>query len=305
LTVPRSWQEGFFERLVTVSQETGDPRLASAKLHPRKKTASFTHTDARWIECVFDTNRINNNPNLQVMTVECATKRGTDIDGPLFERELKKAQVGGDVKIDDGLVMLQYQWGYGRDETFPLHDPRRVNEVINWMHAALRVLFGHLEKHRSVVTAAGPGGDSGVASDFTLALEKYLEDLLVDGWGSMAWTTPLDYLGRQVPCVDLGFIDILARDRATRDFVVIELKRDRTDDEVVGQLSRYMGWVKERRATPAGVGVRGIIVVHEVTAKLRAAALAHQNVDLYTYDLAIALQPVALPGRSQTEPVKC
>jgi len=47
-----------FERLVTVSQQTGDPRLASAKLHPRKKTASFTHADVRWIECVFDTNRI-------------------------------------------------------------------------------------------------------------------------------------------------------------------------------------------------------------------------------------------------------
>ena len=43
---------------MTGSQQTGDPRLASAKLHPRKKTASFTHADVRWIECVFDTNRI-------------------------------------------------------------------------------------------------------------------------------------------------------------------------------------------------------------------------------------------------------
>src|SRR5439155_24219921 len=119
------------------------------------------------------------------------------------------------------------------------------------------------------------------------------------------WTTPLDYLGRQVPCDDLGFIDILARDRTTGDFVVIELKRDRTDDEVVGQLSRYMGWIKERRATPAGLGVRGIIVVHEVTPKLRAAALAHHNEDLYTYDLAIALQPVALPGLRRTDTVRC
>jgi hypothetical protein len=289
---------------VTVSQETGDPRLASAKLHPRKKTASFTHPDTRWIECVFDTNRITNNPNLQVMALECAMKRGTDIDGPFLERELKKAQVGGDVKIDEGLVLLQYQWGYGRDDTFPLHDPRRVSEVINWTHAALRVLFGHLERHRRVVTAAVTGADTGAVGDFTLALEKYLEDLLVDGWGSLAWTTPLDYLGRQVP-TDLGPIDILARDRTTRDFVVIELKRDRTDDEVVGQLSRYMGWIKERRATPAGVGVRGIIVVHEITPKLRAAALAHQNVDLYTYEVAIALQPVALPGRSQAGTVKC
>lgn len=304
--MPRSWQADFLERLVTVSQQTGDPRLASAKIHSRKKTASFAHPLVHWIECVFDTNRISGNPSSQVLVVECAAKRGTDVDGPLLERELKQASVGGDVKIGDGLILLQYRWGYGRDEAFPLHDPRRVSEVIDWTHAGLRVLFGHLERHRNIVSvAATSGADGGAPPDYALALEKYLEDLLVEGWGSLAWTTPLDYLGRQVPCGDLGNIDILARDRGTGDFVVIELKRDRTDDEVVGQLSRYMGWIKEHRADPIGVGVRGVIVVHEVTPKLRAAALAHQSVQLYTYDLAIALQPVVLPGRSQTETAKC
>lgn len=67
--MPRSWQEDFFERLVTVSQQTGDPRLASAKLHPRKKTASFTHSEVSWIECVFDTNRFSGNPNSQVLVI--------------------------------------------------------------------------------------------------------------------------------------------------------------------------------------------------------------------------------------------
>jgi hypothetical protein len=99
--------------------------------------ASFTHPDVRWMECIFGSDRINNNPNLQVIVVECATKRGTDIDGPLLEREFKDAHIGGDVKIDKSIVLLQYQWGYGQDEAFPLHDPRRVNEVINWTHAAL------------------------------------------------------------------------------------------------------------------------------------------------------------------------
>ena len=304
--MPRSWQEDFLERLVTVSHQTGDPHLASAKVHPRKKTASFTQPDVRWIECVFDTDRVKGNPNVQVFVVECALKRGTDIDGPLLEREFKQAQIGGDVKIDQGLVLLQYQWGYGRDETFPLHDPRRVGEVIDWTHAALRVLFGHLEKQRNVVTVtAASGTETDAPADFTLALEKYLEDFLVEGWDSLGWTTPLQYLGRQVPCGDLGFIDILAKDRGTGDFVVIELKRDQTDDEVVGQLSRYMGWIKEHRAGPTGVGMRGVIVVHEVTPKLRAAALAHENVQLYTYNVAIALHPVALPGRRQTDTVTC
>ena len=172
--------------------------------------------------------------------------------------------------------------------------------------AALRVLFGHLERHRNLLAVATPSGtDSGPVGEFTLALEKYLEDLLVEGWDSLSWTTPLQYLRRQVPCGDLGFVDILARDSCTGDFVVIELKRDRSDDEVVGQLSRYMGWIKEHRAATVGAKVRGIIVVHEVTAKLRPAAMAHDIVQLYSYDLAIAVSPVLLTGQTQMDRVKC
>ena len=293
--MPRSWQEDFLEQLVTVSRQTADPRLASARLHPRKKTARFTHPAARWIECVFDTNRSSGNPNSQVFVIECAVNRGTDIDGPLFEHEHKQARIAGDVMINHDLVVLQYRWGYGRDEPFPLHDPRRVGEVIDWAHAALLVLFDHLERGRNVLTATAlSGGGNDSTGDFTLALEKYLEDLLVARWDSLSWATPLEYLGRQVPCGDLGPIDILARERASGDFVVIELKRDRSEDVVVGQVSRYMGWIKEHRATPAGVGVRGIIVVHEITPRLRAAVAGHGNVQVYTYELAIALQPAEL-----------
>ena len=101
----------------------------------------------------------------------------------------------------------------------------------------------------------------------------------------------------QVPCGTLGRIDILARDRATGDFIVIELKRDQTDDEAIGQLSRYMGWATEHRAAAKGVGVRGIVVVHELTPKLRAAASAHRNIDVYEYKLTVALSLAPLCNR--------
>ncbi len=77
------------------------------------------------------------------------------------------------------------------------------------------------------------------------------------------WGAPLELLGRQEPCGEIGVLDTPARDRATGDFVAIELKRNLADDEVIGQLSRYMGWLKEHRA----------------------AALAHENVRLFTYEL--------------------
>ncbi len=198
-------------------------------------------------------------------------------------------------------MFVQYRWGYGRENPFPIQDPHQVEQAACWVLAALKALFDHLERRQKVVTpSAGdqPAGSS--PADFTLAIEQYLEDILVAQWDSLDWAANLEYLGRQVPCGTLGRIDILARDRATGDFVVIELKRDQTDDETIGQLSRYMGWAEEHKAAPQGVGVRGIIVVHQITPKLRAAALAHPNIDVYSYQLTVALTRVPVRKESDT-----
>jgi hypothetical protein len=298
----RSWQEDFFEKLVEASHDAGDPRLASATLHRRKKTASYTHPQLRWLECVFDGNRISGNPDSQVLVVECAPRRWTEVDGPALRREFAAAGAGGELQVNGGVVFAQYRWGFGRDAPFPVHDPRRVQEAVRWTASVLKVLFDHLERRWQVLTPAQHGqADKAGTTDYTLALEKYLEDLLVEQWESLPWAAGLEYRGRQVPAGDLGAIDVLAWDRSTGNFVVIELKRDQTEDEVIGQLSRYMGWVKEHRAAPAGAAVRGIIVVHEVSPKLRAAASAHDNVALYVYRLAVDLQPVGLPGRTKAD----
>ncbi len=245
----RTWQEDFFEKLVEGAQAAGDPRLAAATLHRRKKTASYTHPQLRWLECVFDGNRITGNQDSQVLVVECAARRGTEVDGPALKREFSAAGIGGDVQVNSDVVFAQYRWGFGRDAAFPVHEPRRVQEAVNWTHSVLKVLFDHLERRRQLFRPAQDGTTEPAVTDYALALEKYLEDLLVEEWEPLAWAADLEYLGRQVPAGDLGSIDILARDRVTRDFVVIELKRDQTDDEVIGQLARYMGWAKERRGS--------------------------------------------------------
>jgi hypothetical protein len=267
-------------------------------LHPRKKTASYEHPQVQWLECVFDANRISGNPDSQVLVVECSPKRGTEVDGPALKRDFQAAGISGDLRIDGEVVFAQYRWGFGKDAPFPVQDPRRVHEAVQWTQSVLKALFDHLERRRQVLRPAQAGtAEPAAVTDYTLALEKYLEDLLVQQWESLPWAADLEYLGRQVAAGNLGFIDILARHRPTGQFVVIELKRDQTEDEVIGQLSRYMGWVKEHRATPMGVGVRGIVVAHEATARLRAAASAHDNMNVYLYKLAVSLQLIGLPGR--------
>ena len=98
-----------------------------------------------------------------------------------------------------------------------------------------------------------------VATDETIedaasfVLEKHLEDFLVQNWS----LTELgkDYViyeddenfGQQFP-TDTGPIDILAVSKDKKTLLVIELKKGRASDAVVGQIQRYMGYVKEELA---------------------------------------------------------
>ena len=88
------------------------------------------------------------------------------------------------------------------------------------------------------------------------------------------------------------FIDILAVDPA-ENFVVIELKVSRGYDRTIGQLLRYMAWVKANLAE--GKKVRGVIVASDITEDLRLAASPISDVTMIEYELALCLRPVSVP----------
>lgn len=89
---------------------------------------------------------------------------------------------------------------------------------------------------------------------------------------------------------DVGPIDILATGNG--DFYVIELKVGRGPDAALGQILRYMGWVKEHLA--GDKNVYGIIIASGIGQKLLYAATQVPNVRLMEYDLAVTLRSVAL-----------
>jgi hypothetical protein len=74
------------------------------------------------------------------------------------------------------------------------------------------------------------------------------------------------------------FIDILALD-AKNDLVVVELKVSRDYDRVVGQLLRYIGWIRQHQAE-AGQHVRGIIVLDRLLLKRSRLLRCHATVVL-------------------------
>lgn len=76
--------------------------------------------------------------------------------------------------------------------------------------------------------------------------------------------------GRQYP-TDIGTIDLLCIDN-NKKFVVIEIKKETGSDKTVGQITRYMGWIKKNLAN--NKEVRGIIIVHEIDERLEYSSSA-------------------------------
>lgn len=131
------------------------------------------------------------------------------------------------------------------------------------------------------------------ASQF--ALETHLEEFIDHNWDHIDFGRKLvryqtgEQDGRQFPAGPWS-IDFLCTDKDKGDFVVLELKRGKTGDSAVGQILRYMGWVRENLAR-GGQRVRGIIVANDVDEGLRYAVQDLSNVSLLTYKIDFALTP--------------
>lgn len=85
-------------------------------------------------------------------------------------------------------------------------------------------------------------------------------------------------------------IDILAVDRAGA-LVVLELKVSKGYDRVVGQLLRYVNWVRMELAEP-GQRVRGIIICRSMSEDLRLACAGIRDVELFEYALSVTVSKV-------------
>ena len=75
-----------------------------------------------------------------------------------------------------------------------------------------------------------------------LDYERRLEEILEDDLGLVSEPRRWMCIGRQVPTASNGFVDLLALDE-NANVVILELKRDKTDREVVSQCLDYASWV--------------------------------------------------------------
>ena len=127
-------------------------------------------------------------------------------------------------------------------------------------------------------------------------LEEHLEDFLIKNWAQTDLATNYDiyededFFGRQFQ-TDTGPIDILAISKDRKEFVVIELKKGRASDRVVGQIQRYMGYIKDEVAED-DQAVSGIIIAFEDDQRIKRALSVATNIEFYRYRINFSLNRV-------------
>jgi hypothetical protein len=145
---------------------------------------------------------------------------------------------------------------------------------------------------RQVLREIETGTSLGVEQTTAAILdEKALEESLAREWAHTAFAQLGVELatverhgrpGRQV-LTPVNAIDLLGYHPQKKEWWVIELKHGRPADEVVGQVSRYLGWVSEECAR-RGETATGAIVARDANDKLKYAVRANPRLTLWTWD---------------------
>jgi restriction system protein len=141
-----------------------------------------------------------------------------------------------------------------------------------------------------VLVASDPDVEDAAA----FAMEKHLEDFLVKNWAQTELGKDYDIyaedgepVGQQYP-TDTGPMDLLAVKKDKSELLVVELKRGKASDVVVGQVLRYMGFVKEDLAEP-NQAVRGVIIALEDDLRIRRALAVTPTIQFFRYQISFKL----------------
>lgn len=154
----------------------------------------------------------------------------------------------------------------------------------------------HEEIERLIAGTCPPEhpNDESVEDPAAFALEKHLEDFLVQNWTQTELGKEFDIyeeegskVGQQY-ITDTGSIDILAISKDKKKLLVVELKKGRASDVVVGQVLRYMGFVQEELAE-ANQSVMGVIIALEDDQRIRRALAVVPNIVFYRYQISFKL----------------
>lgn len=140
----------------------------------------------------------------------------------------------------------------------------------------------------------GMGINDSIDDPALFYLESHLEDFLITNWDKTELGKKYDLIKEDGELVSqqyktgIGRIDILAQDNKTKQYVVIELKKNQSSDDTVGQLARYMGWLEENKTK--GKTTKGIIIAAQYDNRLYYALKKMKDTEVYLYRVDFKLE---------------
>ena len=127
------------------------------------------------------------------------------------------------------------------------------------------------------------------------ALEKYLEEFIIDNWNSIEGIGDKYQIceeqvdgKRKKFRTDTGEVDIFALSKDKTEYLIIELKKGRASDSVVGQIQRYMGYVKDEVAN-SDQKVKGLIIALDDDLRIRRALSVTNDIEFNSYKIDFKL----------------
>lgn len=143
-----------------------------------------------------------------------------------------------------------------------------------------------------------PDGESKLTFPFESHLRDFiaqnLESIEINGNKLMLYVDDEGRAGVEYR-IGVGFIDILAIDE-NGNFVVFELKLNKGIDSALGQILRYMGWIKTHLALDKEV--KGVIVSKKADNRLKYATSIVSDISLFEYELDFKVDKVELNSKS-------
>ncbi len=164
-----------------------------------------------------------------------------------------------------------------------------VNATEKDLESDLATILDYYKKTVSIAPSV-------VSTDYSQGIfymEKQLEDFIILNWEKTELGKKYELIIEEGELIsqqyktDIGPIDILAKDKESRCFVVIELKKNQTSDDTIGQLARYMGWIRVNKKDDK---VKGIIIAGSYDKKLDYALQVVQNIEVFLYEVDFKLK---------------
>ncbi|MEI7993133.1 MAG: endonuclease NucS domain-containing protein [Actinomycetota bacterium] len=271
---PENWRD-FNARWIPVLQKPGISKIAAGLWAGQLWTMGYWMSQGDIVLCP-------TGKSGELVAGEITSEYYYAADGPLPHRR-KVRWLPGSIQKDSLSDALRSSLGSG-STLFTLES-----------HAAEISAILSLDDHGPTepIGIAGEGG----ATTGVFAMEKYLEEFLVSNWARTdfgrthdIFTIDGEIVGQQFQ-TDNGRMDILAISKNKREILIIELKRGKASDAVVGQVQRYMGYAIEN-LVEEGQTVRGAIVALEDDLSIRRALLVATNVEFYRYKVDFKLERV-------------